>query len=101
MKRFFSSKALTFIGGGNITKAMVNGVIQSKLYKPSRIIISDKNVDMKNMNFLVFISIDNITIEPQRKRFAILKRGSFVLLIKYLCIKYAIETNIIVSEIVK
>lgn len=47
MKRFFSSKALTFIGGGNITKAMVNGVIQSKLYKPSRIIISDKN-DSKN-----------------------------------------------------
>ena len=65
------------------------------------IIIRDKNVDIKNTNFLVFINIDNTIIDPQRKKFAILKSGSFVLFVKYLLIKYAKETNIIVSAIVK
>ena len=48
IKRFFSSnrnikKSIAFIGGGNMTNAMVGGLIKSKIYNNSEIIVSDKN----------------------------------------------------------
>lgn len=41
-------RVITFIGGGNITRAMLNGVLKSNLYKPSEIIVSDKNIGKNN-----------------------------------------------------
>ena len=58
------------------------------------------NVDIKNKNFLVLISIDSIIKEPQKNILTILNRGSSIFLIKNLCIKNAIAINIIVSAII-
>ena len=49
MKRLFNSTSslikpkITFIGGGKMTTAMVSNIIESKLYKPEQIIVSDYN----------------------------------------------------------
>ena len=49
MKRLFNSTSflikpkITFIGGGKMTTAMVSNIIESKLYNPEQIIVSDYN----------------------------------------------------------
>ena len=41
---------VTFIGGGKIARAMVSNIIQSRLYKPSQIIVSDSE-EKQNLYF--------------------------------------------------
>ena len=51
IKRFFSTKNnLTFIGGGKMTNAMVNGLLKSNLYNSNQITVSDRN-NNKNKYF--------------------------------------------------
>lgn len=54
IKRFFYSnrnikKSIAFIGGGNMTNAMVSGLIKSKIYNNNEIIVSDKNQNKNNI----------------------------------------------------
>ena len=44
---FSNLPKITFIGGGKMTTAMVSNIIESKLYKPEQIIISDYNKKKK------------------------------------------------------
>lgn len=42
-RNLYKNLKLSFIGGGNITQAFTKGLLQSKILKPSQIIVSDPN----------------------------------------------------------
>jgi len=75
IRRFFSTvNNITFIGGGKMTNAMVNGLLKSGRYNSNQITISDRNHD-KNQYFK-----DKWNIKTEKNNYTASKDSDIIIL---------------------